>query len=96
MHVNEGRGEEVGEGGVGRGRQRQLQCLLLYPGERLRYICLLKASATDKHSVAAESYKASSVAPKHHPSPPPESMGTVCMFCMLRQKRYSFNCALAL
>lgn len=87
-------------GEVGRGRQRQLQCLLLYPGERLRYICLLKASATDKHSAAAERYKASSVAPKppapSHPSPPPESIGTVCMFCMLRQKRYSFNCALAL
>lgn len=31
-----------------------------------------------------------------HPSPPPESISTVCMFCMLRQKRYSFNCALTL
>lgn len=28
---------------VEEGRQRQLQCSLLYPGERLRYVCLLKA-----------------------------------------------------
>lgn len=101
MHVNEGRGEEVGgeEGWVGGGRLWQLQCLLLYPRERLRYICLLKASPPDKHGAAAERYKASSVVPKSpppHPSPPPESIGTVCMFCMLRQKRFSFNCALPL
>lgn len=31
-----------------------------------------------------------------HPIPPPESIGTVCMFSTLRQKRYSFNCALSL
>lgn len=53
------KGWEQRRRGAGRGRQRQLQCSLLYPGERLRYICLLKTSATDKHSAAAESYKAS-------------------------------------
>lgn len=69
MHVNDGSGEEVGEEeGVEKGRQRQLQCLLLYPGECLRYICLLKASATDKRSTEAERYKALSVAP--NPPPP--------------------------
>ncbi len=34
--------------------------------------------------------------PPPHPSPPSESIDTVCVFCTLRQKRYSFNCALAL
>lgn len=48
-------------------RQRQLQCMLLYSGERLWYICLLKALATDKHSAAAEGYKALSVAPEPAP-----------------------------
>lgn len=98
------RGEGRRDGGrrvgcrVGRRRQRQLQCSVLYPGERLRYICLLKSSATDTRS-SAEYYKASSMAPKPpppNPSSPPESIGTVCMFCMLRQKRHSFNCAVTL
>lgn len=73
MHVNEGRREVAGgEEGVGGGRQQQLQCLLLYPRERLRYICLLKASAPDKHSAAAQCYKAPSVVPRHPtPSQPP-------------------------
>lgn len=69
------RGEGRRDGGrrvgcrVGRRRrQRQLQCSVLYPGERLRYICLLKSSATDTRS-SAEYYKASSMAPK----PPTQS-----------------------
>lgn len=37
-----------------------------------------------------------SQAPPPNPSSPPESIGTVCMFCMLRQKRHSFNCAVTL
>lgn len=78
--------------GAGSGRQRQLQCLLLYPRERLRHICLLKASATDRHNTAAERYKASSVAPKP-PAPisSPQSIGTVCMFWTLRQKKLFFQ-----
>lgn len=37
------------------------------------------------------------MAPKTpHPIRAPESIGAVCMFCMLRQKRCSFNCNLNL
>lgn len=78
-------------GGVGRGRQRQLQCLLLYPRERLRYICLLKASATDKHSAAAERYKALSVAPKPPtPSQPPSWVNRHCMHVLYAQTKKVF------
>lgn len=75
------RGEE-------RGRQRQLQCLLLYPGERLRYICLLKASATDKHCTATECYKALSVAPKPPTqSQPPSWVNRHCMHVLYAQTK---------
>lgn len=47
-------------------------------------------------SRALQSLVCGSQATLPHLSPPPESIGTVCMFCMLRQKRYSFSCALAL
>lgn len=78
-------GRRGGRRGGGKGRQRQLRCSLLYPGERLRYICLLKASATDKHSGAAESYKASSVAP---PTPPP--VNRHCMHVLYTQTKKVF------
>lgn len=39
------RGGRGGRGGWKKGRRQQLQYLLLYPRERLQYICLLKASA---------------------------------------------------
>lgn len=71
-----------------RGRQRQLQCLLLYPGERLRYICLLKASATDKHCTATECYKALSVAPKPPTqSQPPSWVNRHCMHVLYAQTK---------
>lgn len=85
------RGGEKRRRGVERGRQRQLQCLLLYPGERLRYICLLKAPATDKHSAAAACYKASSVAPKPPaPSQPPSWVNRHCMHVLYAQTKKVF------
>lgn len=44
-----------------------------------------KSFSTDRHSTEADNYKA-----------PPMSIETVCVFCSRRQKRVSFNCALAL
>lgn len=43
-----------------------------------------KSFSTDRHSTEAENYK------------PPMSIETVCLFCLRRQKRVSFNCVLAL
>lgn len=79
-------------GGVGGGRQRQLQCSLLYPGERLRYICLLKASAPDKHGAAAERYKAPSVVPKapRIPSHSPSWVSRHCMHVLYAQTKKVF------
>lgn len=88
-----GEGRRGGGGGVGGGRQRQLQCSLLYPRERLRYICLLKASAPDKHSAAAERcYKASSVVPKptNPPSQPPSWVNRHCMHVLYAQTKKVF------
>lgn len=84
-------GRSGGAGGVERGRQRQLQCLLLYPGERLRYICLLKASATDRHSTAAERYKASSVdLEPPTTSQPPSWVNRHCMHVRYAQTKTVF------
>lgn len=78
-------------GGGGGGRQRQRQCLLLYPGDRLRYICLFKASATDKRGTAAKRYKASSVSSKPlAPLQPPSRVNRHCMHVLYAQTKKVF------
>lgn len=57
----EERGGEKGGSGWKKGRRQQLQYLLLYPRERLRYICLLKAPA--QTGTEADNYKDPHVSP---------------------------------
>lgn len=102
MHVNEGRGEECGWGGGGGQRKTATATMLATilrgaPAVHLPFKGFSNRQA-QRSSRSLQSLVCGSQAPHPttKPPPPPNSIGAVCMFCMRRQKWYSFKCALAL
>lgn len=93
MRMSDGWGGEVeGRGGGGKRKTATATMLTTIPGGTPAVHLPFKGFGNrqaERSGGALQSLVCGSQAPS-------ESIGTVCMFCTLRQKRYSFNCALAL
>lgn len=101
MWTREGETRWGKEGGVCGGKRKTATATMLAtipggtPAVRLSFKVFSNRQAQCSSRVL-QSLVCGSQDPTPDPRPPPESIGTVCMFCVLRQKWYSFNSALTL